>query len=145
MKKTLLATILSLAAFAASAADVSLATVYDYKADRAGARVGVDVGKGWLKPEVSATFYGGQSARLAAGASAEVYKFNQVTFSTALNGEYVNATNGPNGYAWVGALRASYPLQKNFTLRAGLERTWAQDRIKWAQGNQATLGVSYTF
>jgi hypothetical protein len=68
-----------------------------------------------------------------------------VSLATKVGVSYVAPLNAVNGYALSAGLEATYPLAKNVTAVATLERVEGQKRINHVDGNQFTVGLRSSF
>lgn len=146
MKSLVIGSILAVAAFTATAAEVSVGGAYDYTANQGGTRVAASAGQlGPIKPTASVTHINDVYTRYAVGGEAGLFKVGPVAVGATAAGVYQATAFGENGYGATIGVKATYDVTKNVAIVGGVERFFAQDRIKAYEGNVATVGVSYKF
>ncbi len=149
MKKFAIATMIALAASAASALEVGVTTARDYAGTDRNA-VGLTIGQTVGAVSVTAGFdraTGGTNDqdRYSLVAGYNVAKLGPVSVAVKGGAAYLNNQTGQDGYAALVGLGASLPLNKNTALTVDATRQYGQDRVNSFDGNRVTAGVKYSF
>jgi len=150
MKKFAIASIIALAATAASALDVGVTTTADYSGAEKSTGYGLTVGK-----QMGALSVTGGFDRFTAGsndqdrfslvAGYDVAKFGPVTVTPKLGVAYLNNQTSSDGYAMTVGIGASVPVTKTISFTLDAARQYGQDRVKSSDGNAVTAGLQYKF
>lgn len=150
MKKFAIATIIALAATAASALEVGVTTTSDYSGAEKSTGYGLTVGKQTGALSVTGGFDrftrgSNDQDRFSVVAGYDVTKFGPVTVTPKLGVAYLNNQTSSDGYALTVGVGATVPVTKaiDFTLDAA--RQYGQDRVKASDGNTVTAGLKYKF
>lgn len=150
MKQFAIATIIALAATAASALEVGVTTTSDYSGADKRAGYGVTVGK-----QTGAMSVTGGAERFTKGtndqdrysvvAGYDVAKFGAVTVTPKLGVAYLNNQASSDGYAMTVGVGATMPVTKSVALTVDAARQYGQDRVQTFDGNRVTAGLKYRF
>lgn len=142
MRKLTIAALLAIST-SAFAADVTVSTVRDYQSEKAGYRIGTTVSGVGL----SATVIDNQYNRYAIGKDFDIAKVGPVAFSAGVAGVYQDTRTASkvDGYGFTVGGKASYAINKNLSVVAGVERFTGQKRINGFDGNTATVGLNVKF
>lgn len=142
MKKIIIASAL-VAATSVFAADVTVSTVRDYQAEKAGYRIGTTVSGVGL----SATVVDNQYNRYAVGKDFNIAKVGPVALSAGVAGVYQDTRTASkvDGYGLTVGGKATYTINNNLSVVAGVERFTGQKRVNGFDGNTATLGLNVKF
>jgi outer membrane autotransporter protein len=150
MKKLAIASIIALAATAASALEVGVTTTRDQSGatDRTGS--GVTIGDKFGKVGVTAGFErftkgANDQDRFSLVAGYDVAKLGSVTVTPKVGAAYLNNQTGQDGYAMTVGLGASMPVTKQVSLGVDVSRQYGQDRVEAFDGNRVTVGLRYKF
>jgi outer membrane autotransporter protein len=150
MKKLAIASIIALAATAASALEVGVTTTRDQSGatDRTGS--GVTIGDKFGKVGVTAGFErftkgANDQDRFSLVAGYDVAKLGSVTVTPKVGAAYLNNQTGQDGYAMTVGIGASVPVTKQVSFGVDLARQYGQDRVSQFDGNRATVGLKYKF
>ena len=149
MKKFAIATMIALAASAASALEVGVTTARDYTgSDRNAA--GVTVGEKFGAVTLTAGFdrtNGGTNDqdRFSLVAGYDVAKLGPVSVAVKGGAAYLNNQTGQDGYAALIGVGASLPVSKKVALTVDATRQYGQDRVNSFDGNRVTAGLKYSF
>jgi hypothetical protein len=149
MKKFAIATIIALAATAASALEVGVTTARDYAGTDRNA-VGVTVGQKFGAVGVTAgfdraTLGTNDQDRYSVVAGRDVAKIGPVSVAVKAGAAYLNNQTGQDGYAALVGVGASLPVTKSMAFTLDATRQYGQDRVKAFDGNRVTAGVKYSF
>lgn len=150
MKKFAIASIIALAATAASALEVGVTTTSDYSGADKRAGYGLTVGK-----QVGALSVTGGFERFTKGANDQdrysvvagydVAKFGPVTVTPKVGVAYLNNQTTADGYAMTVGVGATVPVTKQVAFTLDTARQYGQDRVKASDGNTVTAGLKYAF
>lgn len=149
MKKIALATVLALAATAASALEVGVTATRDYSGNDRNFG-GITVGKSFgrlnttLGAERSNVGNNDQN-RFSLVGGYDVAKVGPVTVAPRLGVAYLDNQVGSNGYAATVGIGATLPLTKQVSVGLAFDRQYGQDRVEQFDGNRVTLGAKYRF
>jgi outer membrane autotransporter protein len=150
MKKIAIASIIALAATAASALEISTSAVRDYSGnpDRNGA--GLSLTKRYGAVGVTAgvnSFTKGPNDqdRYSVIAGYDVAKVGAFTVTPKLGVAYLDNRTSQDGYAMTVGAGVSTPITKNVTLGLDVARQYGQDRVQAFDGNTVAVGLSYKF
>jgi hypothetical protein len=149
MKKFAIATMIALAATAASALEVGVTTARDYAGTDRNA-TGVTVGEKFGAVTVTAgfdrtTLGANDQDRYNLVAGYNVAKLGPVTVAVKGGAAYLNNQTGQDGYAALIGVGASLPVSKKVALTVDATRQYGQDRVNSFDGNRVTAGVKYSF
>ncbi len=149
MKKFAIATVIALAATAASALEVGVTAGRDYAgSDRTatGLTLGQKVGAVNLTAGFDRATQGtNDQDRYSLVAGYDVAKVGPVTVAVKAGAAYLNNQTGNDGYAALVGVGASLPVTKKVALTLDATRQYGQDRVKSLDGNRVTAGVKYSF
>jgi hypothetical protein len=149
MKKFAIATVIALAATAASALEVGVTTARDYAGTNRNA-TGVTVGEKFGAVTLTAgfdraTLGANDQDRYSLVAGYNVAKLGPVTVAVKGGAAYLNNQTGQDGYAALVGVGASVPVTKQISLTVDATRQYGQDRVNSFDGNRVTAGVKYSF
>jgi hypothetical protein len=149
MKKFAIATVIALAATAASALEVGVTTARDYAGTNRNA-TGVTVGEKFGAVTLTAgfdraTLGANDQDRYSLVAGYNVAKLGPVTVAVKGGAAYLNNQTGQDGYAALVGVGASVPVTKQISLTVDATRQYGQDRVTSFDGNRVTAGVKYSF
>lgn len=150
MKKTLIATVMALAALSASALEVGVSTTADYSGVNKSTGYGLTLSKPVGAFGVTAgfdRFNAGENNqdRYSVVAGYDIAKFGPVTVTPKLGAAYLNNQVSADGYAMTVGVGASMPLTKAVSLTVDVARQYGQERVKGSDGNTVTTGLAYRF
>jgi len=149
MKKFAIATMIALAATAASALEVGVTTARDYAGTDRNA-TGVTVGEKFGAVTLTAGFDrstqgANDQDRFSLVAGYNVAKLGPVSVAVKGGAAYLNNQTGQDGYAALVGVGASLPINKNMALIVDATRQYGQDRVNSFDGNRVTAGIKYSF
>lgn len=149
MKKIAIATVIALAATAASALEVGVTTARDYAGTNRNA-TGVTLGQKLGSATVTAgfdraTLGANDQDRYSLVAGYNVAKLGPVSVAVKGGAAYLNNQTGQDGYAALVGVGASLPVAKNVALTLDATRQYGQERVKSFDGNRVTAGIRYSF
>lgn len=149
MKKFAIASIIALAATAASALEVGVTTTSDYSGADKRAGYGFTVGKQVGALSVTGGFErfnrGDRQDRYSVVAGYDVAKFGPVTVTPKVGVAYLNNTASADGYAMTVGVGATVPVTKQVAFTLDAARQYGQDRVQASDGNTVTAGLKYAF
>lgn len=150
MKKIAIASIIALAATAASALEVGVVGTRDYSGAENRNGAGITVGQSYGKVGVTAGFERftkgtNDQDRYSLVAGYDVAKIGPVTVTPKVGVAYLNNQVGENGYAMTVGVGASVPVTKQVSVGLDVARQYGQDRVQAFDGNRVTVGVKYKF
>ena len=150
MKKIAIATIIALAASAASALEVGVTTTRDYAGAENRNSGGVTVGEKFGKVGVTAGFErftngANDQDRYSVVAGYDIAKLGPFTVTPKVGAAYLNNQVSQGGYAMTVGVGASMPVTKQISLGLDVDRQYGQERVQSFDGNRVTLGVKYKF
>jgi hypothetical protein len=150
MKKIAIASIIALAATAASALEVGTSVTRDYSGepDRNGG--GVSLTQRYGAVGVTAGFDrftkgSNDQDRYSVVAGYDMAKVGRFTVTPKLGVAYLNNQVGQDGYAMTAGVGISTPITKQVSLGLDLASQRGQDRVKSSDGNTVAVGLSYKF
>ena len=149
MKKIAIASLIALAATAASALEVGVNATRDYAGvDRNG--TGITVGEKFGKVGLTAGFERftagtNDQDRLSLVAGYDVAKVGKITVTPKVGVAHLNNQTGADGYAMTVGVGASLPLNKQVSLTADVARQYGQDRVQSFDGDRVSVGLKYRF
>ena len=149
MKKIAIATVIALAATAASALELGVTTARDYAGDNRNA-TGVTVGQQFGAVGVTAgfdraTLGTNDQDRYSLVAGYNVARVGPVSVAVKGGAAYLNNQTGADGYAALVGVGASLPVTKAVALTVDATRQYGQDRVKASDGNRVAVGLKYSF
>ena len=150
MKKFAIATIIALAAGAASALELGVTAARDYSGAQDQNGVGVTVGDkaGKLGGAVGFQRFDRGTAdydRYSLIGSYDVANLGRATVAVKGGAVYLDPKTGASGYAAVVGAGVSVPLNKTFSVGLDVTRQYGQDRVSRFDGNMVTAGVKMSF
>jgi outer membrane autotransporter protein len=150
MKKIAIATIIALAAGAASALELSVTAARDYSGANNQNGVGITVGDkaGKLGGAVGfQRFDRGTNTydRHTLIGSYDVANIGPATVAVRGGAAYIDPKTGSTGLAAVVGAGVSVPLNKTFSVGLDVTRQYGQDRVSQFDGNMVTAGVKMSF
>ena len=150
MKKFAIASLIALAATAASAFEVGVTTTSDYSGDGKRAVGGVTIGHSYGKLSATAGFErfnseGTDRDRYSVVGGYEVAKVGPATVAVKTGVAYLNNQTIANGYALTVGAGVSVPVTKQVSFNVDAVRQYGQERVSQFDGNRVTAGVSYRF
>lgn len=150
MKKIAIASLIALAATAASALEIGTSVTRDYSGAENRNGSGITLGNQYGKVGVTAGF-----ERFTAGANDQdrysvvagynVAKFGSVTVTPKVGVAYLNNQTSADGYAMTVGVGADLPLTKQVSVGLDVARQYGQDRVSSSDGNTVTAGIKYRF
>jgi outer membrane autotransporter protein len=150
MKKIAIASLIALAATAASAVEVGVTTTRDYSGATDRNSGGITVGQSVGKVGIAAGFErftagNNDQDRFSLVAGYDVAKIGPVTVTPKLGVAYLNNQTNKDGYALTVGVGASVPVTKKVSVTLDVARQFGQDSVSKFDGNRATAGVKYSF
>ena len=150
MKKIAIASIIALAATAASALEIGTSVTRDYSGAENRHGGGITLGQQYGKVSVTAGFDrftkgSNDQDRYSLVAGYDVAKVGTVTVTPKVGVAYLNNQIGENGYAMTVGVGASVPVTKQVSVGLDVARQYGQDRVQASDGNTVTVGVKYKF
>jgi opacity protein-like surface antigen len=150
MKKFAIASLIALAATAASALEVGVTTTSDYSGADKRSGYGFTVGQSYGKLSATAGFErftkgANDQDRYSVVGGYEVAKVGPATVAVKTGVAYLNNRVGDNGYALTVGAGVSVPVTKKVLLNVDAVRQYGQERVSQFDGNRVTAGVSYRF
>ena len=150
MKKIAIASLIALAATAASALEVGVIATRDYSGEPNRNGAGLTVGEKFGKVGVTAGFErftkgSNDQDRYSLVAGYDVAKVGTFTVTPKVGVAYLNNQTGSDGYAMTVGAGVSTPLTKQISLGLDVARQYGQKRVESSDGNTVTVGVSYKF
>jgi opacity protein-like surface antigen len=150
MKKIAIASLIALAATAASALEVGVTTTTEYSASDKRSGHGFSVGQSFGKFSASTGFErfqkgGNDQDRFTVVGGYDVTKLGSVTVTPKLGVAYLKNQTTESGYALSVGVGASMPVTKKIALTLDAARQYGQDRVQSYDGNTVTAGLKYTF
>ena len=149
MKKIAIATIIALAAGAASALELGVTAARDYAGANQngfGITVGDKAGKlggavGFQRFDRGTNDYD----RYTLVGSYDVANLGPATVAVKGGAAYMDPKTGSNGFAAVIGAGVSVPLNKTFSVGLDVTRQYGQDRVSQFDGNMVTAGLKMSF
>lgn len=150
MKKIAIASLIALAATAASALEVGVVATRDYSGEPNRNGGGVTLGQKYGAVGLTAGFErftkgSNDQDRYSLVAGMDVARVGAFTLTPKVGVAYLNNQTGADGYAMTVGAGVSTPLTKQVSLGLDVARQWGQDRVKASDGNTVTVGLSYKF
>jgi opacity protein-like surface antigen len=149
MKKIAIASLIALAATAASAKEFGVTGTRDYAGtDRDG--TGITLGQKYGRVGVTAGFERftagtNDQDRLSLVAGVDVAKIGAVTITPKVGVAHLNNQRGADGYAMTVGVGASLPITKQVSVTADVARQYGQDRVQSFDGDRVTVGLKFRF
>ena len=148
MKKIAIATLIALAATAASALEVGVVSNRDTSNDRDAA--GVTVGQKFGRMSATAGFERASKSandqdRWSLVGGYDLTKFGPATVTAKAGAAYLNNQTGADGYALVAGVGVSVPVTKSISATVDVTRQAGQERVKAHDGNRVAVGLKYSF
>jgi opacity protein-like surface antigen len=150
MKKIAIASIIALAATAASALEIGVIGTRDYSGSDNRNGNGITIGQSFGKVTATTGF-----ERFTPGAVDQdryslvvgynLPKLGPVTITPAVGVAYLNNQTGADGYAMTVGLGSSVPVTKQISATVDVARQYGQDRVNQHDGNRVTVGLKYRF
>lgn len=149
MKKIAIASIIALAATAASALELGVTATRDYAGDGRNFG-GITLGQSYGKLNATAGFErttvgGNDQNRYSLVGGYDVATFGPVTITPKVGVAYLDNQFGENGYAMTVGVGASMPVTKQVSVGLDVARQYGQERVNQFDGNRVTVGVRYKF
>jgi len=150
MKKIAIATIIALAAGAASALELGVTAARDYSGAQTQNGVGITIGDkagklggavGLQRFDRGTTDYN----RYTFIGSYDVANIGPATIAVKGGAAYIDPRTGSNGIAAVVGAGVSVPLNKTFSVGLDVTRQYGQDRVSQFDGNMVTAGLKMSF
>lgn len=149
MKKIVIASIIALAATAASALEIGVTVAQDYAGTNRTAsgvtlseKFGAVTATGGFE---RTTFGPSNQDRYSVVGSYNVVTFGPATFAVSAGGAYLDNQVGENGYAALVGATVSVPVTKAVTASVGITNQRGQDRVQMFDGNRVAAGLKYSF
>ena len=149
MKKIAIATIIALAAGAASALELGVTAARDYAGNNQngfGISVGDKAGKlggalGFQRFDRGTNDYD----RYSLTGSYDVANIGPATVAVTAGGAYLQPKVGQTGYAMTVGAGVSVPVTKAVSFGVDFARQYGQDRVSQFDGNMVTAGLKVSF
>jgi len=150
MKKIAIASLIALAATAASAMEVGVTATRDYSGAENRNGGGITLGQKFGAVGVTAGFErttkgSNDQDRYSVVAGYDVAKLGHVTITPKVGVAYLDNQTGQDGYAMTVGVGASMPITKTVSVGLDVARQYGQDRVQAFDGNRVTVGVKYAF
>ena len=149
MKKIAIASLIALAATAASALEVGVNTSREYVGENNNG-AGITLGQKYGKVGVTAGFdrftkEANDQDRLSLTVGYDAAKLGPVTITPKVGVAHLNNSAAVDGYAMTVGVGASVPLSKAIDFTVDARRQYGQDRVKAFDGNTVSAGLKYKF
>jgi hypothetical protein len=150
MKKLAIATVVALAATAASALEIGTTVTRDYAGAENRNGGGITIGQTYGATTVAAGFERFQKGsndqdRFSLVAGYNIAKLGPVSVAVKGGAAYLDNQTGQDGYAALVGIGASAPVTKAVAITVDATRQYGQDRVKASDGNRVTVGLKYRF
>lgn len=150
MKKFAIASIIALAATAASALELGVSTTRDYSGAQSRNGAGLSLTERFGGLGVTAGFDrfskgANDQDRYSVVAGYDVLKAGAFTVTPKLGVAYLNNQTGNDGYAATIGAGVSTPLTKTVSVGLDVARQYGQSRVKSSDGNTVSVGLGYKF
>ena len=150
MKKIAIASLIALAATAASALEVGVTTTRDYSGAENRNGGGITLGQTYGANTVTAgfeRFTAGRNDqdRFSLVVGREVARIKTASFAVKGGVAYLNNQTGQDGYAMTVGAGVSVPLTKQVSFGLDVARQYGQERVQTFDGNRVTAGLNYRF
>jgi opacity protein-like surface antigen len=149
MKKVLIASVIALAATAASALELGVHVTRDYSgSDRNYG--GITLGHNYGAMSATAGFERSSVGtndqnRYSLVGGYDVVKLGTVTVTPKVGVAYLDNQVGSDGYAMTVGVGASVPVTAKISVTADFARQYGQDRVNQFDGNRVSVGLKYKF
>jgi outer membrane autotransporter protein len=150
MKKIAIASLIALAATAASALEIGTTVTRDYSGstDRNGG--GVTVGQTFGANTVTAGFERqtvgrNDQDRFSLTVGREVVRIKNASVAVKGGVAHLNNQTGQDGYAMTVGAGVSVPLTKQVSFGLDVARQYGQERVQAFDGTRVTAGLNYRF
>ncbi len=149
MKKIAIASLIALAATAASALEVGVNASREYVGEN-NTGYGVTLGQKYGKVGVTAGFdrftkEANDQDRLSLTVGYDAAKLGPVTITPKLGVAHLHNSAAVEGYAMTVGVGAAVPLSKAVDFTVDARRQYGQDRVKAFDGNTVAAGLKYKF
>ena len=149
MKKIAIASIIALAATAASAMELGVTATRDYSGDNRNFG-GITLGQSYGKLSATAGFerstVGGDAQnRWSLVGGYDLAKFGPVTVTPKVGVAHLDSQTAQDGYAMTVGVGASMPVTKQVSVTVDFARQYGQERVQAFDGNRTTVGLKYKF
>lgn len=149
MRKFAIATLIALAATAASALEVGVTAAREYVGTNS-TGAGITLGQQYGKLGVTAGFErftkeAADQDRMSLTVGYDVAKFGPVTVTPKVGVAHLNNSVAVDGYALTLGVGASVPLNKTIDFTVDARRQYGQDRVQAFDGNTVTAGLKVKF
>lgn len=149
MKKIAIASLIALAATAASALEVGVNASREYVGENNNG-TGITLGQKYGKVGVTAGFdrftkEANDQDRLSLTVGYDAAKLGPVTITPKVGVAHLNNSAAVDGYAMTVGVGASVPLSKAVDFTVDARRQYGQDRVKAFDGNTVSAGLKYKF
>ena len=150
MKKFAIASVIALAATAASALEVGVIATRDYSGEPNRNGGGVTLSQKNGAVGLTAGFERftkgtNDQDRYSLVAGVDVAKVGAFTVTPKVGVAYLNNQTGADGYAMTVGAGVSTPLTKQVSLGLDVAHQYGQKRVQASDGNTVTVGLSYKF
>ncbi len=149
MKKFALATVIALAATAASAVEVGVTATRDSAGDNrnfGGVTIGQHYGKVSATAGIERSSVGdNDQTRVSLVGGYDAAKVGPVTLTPRVGVAYLNNQTGADGYAMTVGVGASVPVAQKVSVGLAVDRQYGQSRVDAFNGNRVTASVKYAF
>lgn len=150
MKKLAIASIIALAATAASALELGVSATRDYSGNPNRNGGGASLTQRYGAVGLTAGFDrfsqgANDQDRYSVVAGYDLTKVGAFTVTPKLGAAYLRNQVGQNGYAMTVGAGVSTPITKQMSVGLDVARQWGQDRVKASDGNTVAVGLSYKF
>lgn len=150
MKNILIASILAMAAFSASAVEVGVNGSYDFGAPTERPGAGFTIGEKFGKFGVTAGFdrytKTTDQNKYSLVGSYDVATIAKTTVAVKAGAAYLSNTGGvADGYAALVGAGVSYPITKSVSLTADYRYQAGQSRVSQFDGSTVAFGAKYAF
>jgi opacity protein-like surface antigen len=149
MKKVLIASVIALAATAASALELGVHATRDYAGSNRNYG-GITIGNTYGAMSATAGFERSSVGtndqnRWSLVGGYDVVTLGTVTVTPKVGVAYLDNQVGSDGYAMTVGVGASMPLTQQVSLTADMARQYGQNRVNQFDGNRVSLGLKYKF
>lgn len=150
MKKFAIASLIALAATAASAAEFGVVGTRDYSGEPNRNGAGVTLGQKYGAVGLTAGFERftrgtNDQDRYSLVAGYDVAKVGVFTVTPKVGVAYLNNQVGADGYAMTIGAGVSAPVTKTVSVGLDVAHQNGQDRVRASNGNTVTVGLNYKF
>lgn len=149
MKKIAIASLIALAATAASALEVGVTTAREYTgtdSNGAGITLGQKIGKVGIAAGFERyTQEANNQDRLSLTVGRDIAKFGPVTITPKVGVAHLSNSRATDGYALTVGVGATVPLTKTVDFTVDARRQYGQERVEAFDGNTVTAGLKVRF